>query len=84
VTNEEWKNKYLIPECGGSADMTANEIMAVKRVLLSLLTLLLFQRFLKTLLCLPFWLSLVLQDTVGVDLHCPSCLLESCDDPCCC
>jgi hypothetical protein len=31
-TNEEWKNKYLIPDCGGSVDMVAKEIMAVKRV----------------------------------------------------
>jgi hypothetical protein len=43
VTNEEWKNKYLIPDCGGNVDMVAKEIMAVKRGLLSLLTLISFR-----------------------------------------
>jgi hypothetical protein len=42
VTNEEWKNNYLIPDCGGSVGMVAKEIMAVLKGLLSLLTLISF------------------------------------------
>ncbi len=77
-------NWNQIPDCGGSVDMEAKEIMAVKRVYCPCLHLFLFQCFLKTLLCLRFWLLLVLQDAVGVDLHCPTCVLESGDDACCC
>jgi hypothetical protein len=84
VTIEEWENKHVIPDCGGSVDMVAKEIRAVKRVYCPCLHLFLFKRLLKTLFCLPFWLSMVLQDAVGVDLHCPSCLLESGDDLYCC